>query len=131
MKLFYILIFAFFLIPFTSSAQLDEEFWGTYKGEIPSYTTLINDNEVLIKSQEITVVLANKSLVYQLSGAALEGSYVVVDDKRRECMLKGEVSNGRSLNLKLIFRLDKKKNILYLESTNDQPETELVLIEEE
>lgn len=131
MKPLYILILLIISTPFYSTAQLDEEHWGRYSGEIPSYTTLINDSEVLIKSQDITVSIEDGILTYQLSGVALKGKYVILEDKRKECILEGEVSNGRSLHLKLSLRLNKKRNKLYLDPIKDQPEAELVLLDED
>lgn len=120
-----IVAFAFF-VTFFSSAQISDEYQGVYVGEVPAYSTLINDQEIKIGAQKITIQFKGDYIYYQSEdGSPLKGKYEVLIDKKKEAEIETVVSNGRSLKMNLSFRLDKKKKILFLISNTDQPETSL------
>lgn len=113
-------------LPVFAQAQIEQEFQGIYEGEVPAYSTFINDQEISIGAQNITIEIQKDKITYQATdGSPLKGTYEVIKDKRKESEIEAEVSNGRSLKLELYLILDKKKKVLKFTSNSDQPETTL------
>ena len=121
-------IFTFFvLFTFHSFADnLPKNSFGKYAGVVPAYTLNVDGNELEIESSDLFITIDTDEIMYKSGKLVLSGSYTVLKQNKNEYVVKGVLSNGKSVELEISFIYFKKEAELLLTAKNGRDAIRLV-----
>jgi hypothetical protein len=111
-------IFILFINTLSFAGDLPKRSLGLYAGEIGSYTINLNGKEVLIDGHDIFITIKEDVLIYKAGKLVLSGNYSVLKQNKNEYVVKGMLSNGKSIQFEISFIYFKRQAELDLSPLN-------------
>lgn len=107
---------------FLRATELPSSCYGTYGGEMPSYTVEVNGNEVFMEKHDLYIRISPAEISYKSSHVDLVGTYTVLRSDKNTYLIKALVSNGKTIQAEFDLVWNKKTLTLLVTPKNGSVE---------
>jgi hypothetical protein len=91
-----------------SKLSLKKKYYGSYKGEIPSYSFNTNDTIIDVSATLINIKISAKEIVFEIGKNAFVGSYNVLFEANNYFLLDCIIPNQLATERVMVFKKGKK-----------------------
>lgn len=107
---------------FSGATELPSSCYGTYGGEMPSYTVEVNGNEVFMEKHDLYIRITPTEISYKSNHVDLVGTYTVLRSDKNTYLIKALVTNGKTIQAEFDLVWNKKSLTLLVTPKNGSVE---------
>ena len=91
-----------------STTSLKKKYFGSYIGEIPSYSFDAEDGQIDVAATSIKIVIKAKEINFEIGKKAYQGTYNVLFEANNYFLLDCEIPNQLATERIMVFKKGKK-----------------------
>ncbi len=91
-----------------STTALKKKYFGSYIGEIPSYSFDAEDGQIDVAATSIKIVIKAKEINFEIGKNAFQGTYKVLFEANNYFLLDCVISNQLATERIMVFKKGKK-----------------------
>lgn len=110
------------LVLVAGDPEIKKQCFQKYQGQIDQEQIVVNKKKIDVASVESTIELNKATIKFVSDGLSLKGNYKIVEEHKKNFFLSAELSDKRSLNIKMYFKLSKKGDQIIVTGSNFRKE---------